>query len=45
MDTLSALESESIYIFREAFSRFARLALLWSAGKDSNVMSAAMVLT
>ena len=38
MDHLDALESQSIYIFREAFNRFERLAMLWSLGKDSNVM-------
>lgn len=38
MDHLDALESQSIYILREAFNRFNRLAMLWSLGKDSNVM-------
>lgn len=38
MDPLDALESQSIYIFREAFNRIGTLALLWSLGKDSNVM-------
>lgn len=38
MDHLDALESQSIYIFREAFNRIDRLAMLWSLGKDSNVM-------
>ena len=38
MDQLSALEDQSIYIFREAFNRLDRLAMLWSIGKDSNVM-------
>jgi sulfate adenylyltransferase subunit 2 len=38
MDHLDRLESQSIYIFREAFSRIDGLALLWSLGKDSNVM-------
>jgi len=37
-DHLAALESESIFILREAFSRIDRLAMLWSLGKDSNVM-------
>ena len=32
------LEAQSIYIFREAFARLKKLALLWSLGKDSNVM-------
>ncbi len=38
MTPLDALESESIYIIREAFNRVPRLAMLWSLGKDSNVM-------
>jgi sulfate adenylyltransferase subunit 2 len=38
MTGLDALESESIYILREAFNRIDKLALLWSLGKDSNVM-------
>jgi sulfate adenylyltransferase subunit 2 len=35
---LDELEAQSIYILREAFARMNRLALLWSLGKDSNVM-------
>lgn len=38
MDHLDELEAQSIYIFREAFARLKTLALLWSLGKDSNVM-------
>ncbi len=38
MDYLDRLESESVYIFREAFNRLERLGMLWSVGKDSNVM-------
>jgi len=38
MDRLDALEAQSIFIFREAFARLKNLALLWSLGKDSNVM-------
>ncbi len=38
MDDLDSLEAESIYILREAFSRLRPLAMLWSLGKDSNVM-------
>ena len=38
MDDLDWLESESIYILREARGRIDRLAMLWSLGKDSNVM-------
>ena len=35
---LDALESESVHIIREAHATLGRLALLWSPGKDSNVM-------
>jgi len=38
MDHLDALESQSVYVFREAFNRIDNLAMLWSLGKDSNVM-------
>ena len=38
MRHLDELESLSVYIFREAFNRIDRLAMLWSLGKDSNVM-------
>lgn len=38
MDRLDDLEAQSIYIFREAFARLNNIALLWSLGKDSNVM-------
>jgi sulfate adenylyltransferase subunit 2 len=38
MDYLDQLESESVYIFREAFARIDKLAMLWSLGKDSNTM-------
>jgi sulfate adenylyltransferase subunit 2 len=38
MDHLDTLESQSVYILREAFNRFDRLAMLWSLGKDSNCM-------
>jgi sulfate adenylyltransferase subunit 2 len=38
MDDLDWLEAESVYILREAYSRIERLAMLWSLGKDSNVM-------
>jgi sulfate adenylyltransferase subunit 2 len=36
---LKELESESIYVFREAAAQFDRLVLLFSGGKDSIVMS------
>jgi sulfate adenylyltransferase subunit 2 len=35
---LIELENQSIYILREAFARLPRLAMLWSVGKDSNVL-------
>ena len=38
MDHLDRLEAQSIYIFREAFNKIDKLAMLWSFGKDSNVM-------
>lgn len=38
MTYLDILEAKSIHIFREAFNRTERLAMLWSLGKDSNVM-------
>ncbi|MGF1463399.1 MAG: sulfate adenylyltransferase subunit CysD [Maricaulaceae bacterium] len=38
MDRLDQLEAQSIYIFREAFNRLPKIAMLWSLGKDSNVM-------
>jgi sulfate adenylyltransferase subunit 2 len=37
MTDLDLLESQSIYILREAYARIDRLAMLWSIGKDSNV--------
>lgn len=38
MDDLDRLEAESVYILREAHSRIRPLAMLWSLGKDSNVL-------
>ncbi len=38
MDRLDELEAQSIFILREAFARLRHIALLWSLGKDSNVM-------
>ena len=38
MNHLDALESQSVYIFREAFNKIDKLGMLWSVGKDSNVM-------
>src|SRR5262245_24185659 len=38
MDRLDELESQSIFVLREAHARLKNIALLWSLGKDSNVM-------
>ena len=38
MDRLDELEPQSVFILREAFARLQRIAILWSLGKDSNVM-------
>ena len=35
---LDELEAQSVYILREAYSQIDPLAMLWSLGKDSNVM-------
>lgn len=38
MDHLDSLENQSIYILREAYKKFKKLAMLWSIGKDSTVL-------
>lgn len=38
MEHLDALESQSIYILREAHRKFKKLAMLWSIGKDSTAL-------
>ncbi len=38
MERLKELEAQSIYILREAYNKIDPLAMLWSLGKDSNVM-------
>ena len=38
MNHLDELESQSIYILREAYKKFPNLCMLWSIGKDSTVM-------
>lgn len=38
MTRLEQLENQSIFIIREAFHKFNRMALLWSMGKDSTTM-------
>lgn len=38
MNHLDWLESQSIYILREAYKKIGKLSMLWSIGKDSNAM-------
>ncbi len=38
MDHLDKLESQSIYIIREAYKQFKDIAFLWSIGKDSTTL-------
>ncbi len=38
MDHLDKLEHQSVFILREAHKKFKKLAMLWSIGKDSNVL-------
>lgn len=38
MNHLEKLESQSVYILREAYREFKNLCMLWSIGKDSTVM-------
>jgi sulfate adenylyltransferase subunit 2 len=38
MDHLQELESQSVYILREAYANFKNLGMLWSMGKDSTVL-------
>ncbi len=38
MDKLDELESQSIYIIREAYYHYKKLAVLWSIGKDSTTL-------
>lgn len=38
MNNLDKLESQSIFILREAFNKIDNIAMLWSFGKDSNVL-------
>jgi len=38
MDYLEKLENDSIYIIREAYRQFPRIAMLWSIGKDSTTL-------
>jgi len=38
MDHLSEIENRSLYILREAYNQFDRVAALWSVGKDSTAL-------
>ena len=38
LSTLDKLESQSIFIIREAYSQFKNVAMLWSIGKDSTCL-------
>ncbi|SDF80657.1 sulfate adenylyltransferase subunit 2 [Limimonas halophila] len=38
MQRLDQLEAQSVYILREAYANISPLGMLWSLGKDSNVM-------
>ncbi len=38
MDDLELMESQSIYIIREAYKQFKNIAVLWSIGKDSTTL-------
>ncbi len=38
MNHLDELEAQSIYVFREMFNKISNVGMLWSFGKDSNVM-------
>lgn len=38
MNHLDELEAESVYILREAYAKLGKIAVLWSLGKDSNVV-------
>ena len=38
MNHLDQLENKSVYIIREAFYNFKKMALLWSVGKDSTAL-------
>lgn len=38
MDYLDKLENQSIFIIREAYAQFRKIAMLWSIGKDSTTL-------
>lgn len=39
MKHLDELENQSIYIIREAYRKFGKIAAMWSAGKDSSTLA------
>ncbi|KXA97227.1 hypothetical protein AKJ37_03105 [candidate division MSBL1 archaeon SCGC-AAA259I09] len=39
LDHLDVLESDSVYIIREAYRKYDKPAMLWSAGKDSTTLA------
>ena len=38
MNHLDKLENQSIFIIREAYAQFRKVAMLWSIGKDSTTL-------
>ena len=38
MDNLDKLENQSIFIIRETYAQFRKVAMLWSIGKDSTTL-------
>ena len=38
MEHISKLESQSIFIIREAYKQYKKVAMLWSIGKDSTCL-------
>jgi len=38
MNHLDELEAESVYVLRESYAKLKNVAILWSIGKDSNVV-------
>ncbi|MCM8799319.1 MAG: phosphoadenosine phosphosulfate reductase family protein, partial [Candidatus Omnitrophica bacterium] len=38
MERLEFLENQSIFVIREAYAQFRKVAMLWSVGKDSTTL-------
>ena len=38
MNYIEKLESKSVYIIREAYKQYPKLAMMWSIGKDSTTL-------